>query len=1021
MQLQSKLMTRRYTQSGKAHIGIVIAVLVGVGFASLIAWFVVTGNAPNRAGVQDRAHLGDVPTLDELLTERESGKGLNLQFADKDDPSRIAATLEADSYNPVKTNGRIEPSLYQLEKVRAKVFLDTGETVLIESDSGRFFMPNRQTGPESGSLIGTPTITLLPKEVNNPSPQLVAMFTEALNFNFNYSHVETTGRVEVLGRGVEFVGHHLTARLNQQRKRIDVLEVERGEYIKYDPTLARAGRPAQPAIDPAPEDASITPPSTNTGTRAAKPSPEPKARIVHVAYKSSTQATPDPPADAHHLALYLATFENSVDLRQGTRRVTSDLLESWVRLIDHKLPDRTAKRRVAPTASASPSWVVFSALVAQVDEQADSDGDAAATDIQPNLDEPIVTASTEIAPFLGVGSTPSDELIELSWTGQLRVVPLVNAEPTQLSQDDATFRFTSTETGLVRFEDKGAQGHAAVAEYAATRDAITLMGPGGSVMLEADDKGWIEATKTVVRLATGDVTVIGPGQVNDGIRPSPGGRGSGKYVRWLDQADFVFDTFDGRMTGDIRSAQFSGQARAVDGDRRFDGSMLTARFEDDKQGKRLVSKVEGYDLNATDGKGATMSGQRVQIPFRMIGSGKSEPAEVYASGDVVVERDGSRIASQALSATLTQDDDGTLVVSDVVAEREASYTDGQDITATADRIEANGLREIASLFGTEHSPARVDYGDSIIIGPRINFSQHPQRGSVVGAGTFEQDNPDAIVRASWQDFMSFDRSLGVLECVGQASIDQTLLAIGERRTTRGEHLTVEFVDQGGELVFDAATVFGTDEELASVESRQGRTDNADEPISLIHLRAVEILATGGGDGLIVPVRGQLVVLDRRVEAKSNLDGWDRGHAMFSWRDTMVVDRLLGTVRMSGEAHAIHRTMDDGRTAEIAADTIMAYFVETEADGYQITSLDALGTAYFRMEDREVLAALLRFDSESKVLNAIAGPGSPIRFIDNATGAVMTAQSLEWDLGTDRIVLDQPSPLSLPREPSTSGK
>jgi hypothetical protein len=366
---------------------------------------------------------------------------------------------------------------------------------------------------------------------------------------------------------------------------------------------------------------------------------------------------------------------------------------------------------------------------------------------------------------------------------------------------------------------------------------------------------------------------------------------------------------------------------------------------------------------------------------------------------------------------LTQDSEGALVVSDVVAERSASYSDGETITANAERIEANGLSEVASLFGTDTTPARVDYGDSTIIGPRIDFSQHPQRGGVVGAGSFEQNNPDALVKATWQERMSFDRSLGVLECVGTASIDQTLTATGERRSTTGETLTIEFVDRGGELVFDAATVFGTVDKLATVESRQDRTDSPDDPVSLIHLRAAEILATGGGDGLIVPVGGQLVVLDRRDAAASSLDGWDRGHALFSWQDTMVVDRLLGTVRLSGEARAIHRTMDDGRTAEIAADTILAHFVESDTDGYQVTSMDALGTAYFRMEDREVLAALLRFDSESKVLNAIAGPGLPIRFIDNATGAVLTAQSLEWDLGTDRIVLDKPSPLSLPRESS----
>ena len=983
-------MTRAKAQPGRSRVGLVAALVLGLTFVSVLAWFIVRGDGPKNAGAQD--DFIDVENILDIRTDMQSGKGLNLQFADKDDPTRVAATLRADSFRPAEGDGAVVPNLYELQKVEARVFLDTGETVLIESDEGRFFMPDRKAGPESGSLSGSPKITLLPADDPDGEPKLVASFDETLRFNFTYSHVETPGRLHVVGKGFEFQGNHVTARLNQQRERIDVLEVERGDFLKYDPKAARAAKeaPASPAGTPT---TSTRPKSPTHAAAVSQRREEP--RVVPARF--GPQASSTPVAVDPHLALYLAIFRDSVELKQGTKRVTADQLESWVRLIDHKIPERTKNR--GGTASVTPSIEsLLASMLIQVEELPQSRGEAS---------EPEKTAETAET------SAPGEELVELTWTGKLRVVPLVDGEPEPLLRDDASFRFTATETGLVRFFDEGAAGHAAVAEFAATRDMLTLTGPGGSVLLEDLDTGWIEASKTVVRLATGDVTVIGPGQVNDGPRLNPAADAKKKWVNWVDQADFAFRVENGRMTGDIDRASFAGRARAVDGDRRVEGEMLVALFVDDGHGHRVIAQVDADEMNATDGVAATMKGRHIEVPFRVTGPGKSEPDRVEASGDVEVRQDDKRISAQSLTAQLAEDKDGKLTVSDVVAARGARYREGGRIDATADRIEANGLDEIAELIGTDEEPAKIVYAESTIIGPRIHMEQHPQRGRVIGAGSFAQDKGDSRVAAAWTEGMTFDRSFGVLECIGGATVDQTL-ADGETRSAAGEQLTLEFKDQSGDLVFDAASIFGTAEAPATVESRRA-AQSGDDPVSLMHLRSAEILATGGGNGLIVPAPGRLVVLDRRPgEAKSNLDGWDRGHAMFTWADTLVVDRLLGTARLSGDAQAIHRTLDDGRTAELAADSILASFVETEGGDAEITRLDAKGTAYFRMEDREILAAVLRFDTVAKVVHALASDDEPIRFIDNATGAVMSARTLVWDLATDRIEIDQPSPLTLPR-------
>lgn len=984
-----------------------MAAVLALSFVLVLGWFLFVAEGPrDAAGDGD---FGEVPSVLDILGDVESGGGLNLKFTDEDDPTRVAATLEADSIRPARSDGAVEPSVYELEAVRAKFFLDSGDTVLIESERGRFFMPDRQAGPESGSLVGSPTITLLDNETGEA--ELIARMTEVLRFNFNYSHIETPGRLHVLGRGIEFQGNHVTARLNQQSERIDVLEVEQGEFIKYDPTVARAdedeararsGRPVEPGND-------------ERDARAEAVGREAGSSITRVHF--TRQDAPPPPTEPPHVAHYLATFSDSVELRQGAKRVTADQLESWVRLIDHKIPDRTGGGD--PGASAE-------SAARRGDDARVETGPADSTpsaprpprDIPVDDPEPADRESVEApsaapasgAPVLGVGS--SDELVELTWTGKLRVVPLVESEPEPLARDHAAFRFTATETGLVRFEDTGSSGHAAVAEYAATREMLTLTGPGGSVLLEAIDKGWIEASKTVVRLASGDVTVVGPGQVNDGARGGAAGQAQ-RHVNWIDQADFAFLMADHKMTGDIERASFAGRARAVDGERRVDGEMLVARFIDDRHGGRVIGRVEADEMSATDGLGATMSGRRIDIPFRVVEPGKSEPAEVFASGDVDVVQDDKHITAEVLTAVLAEDADGKLTVTDVIADRGARYTEGERIDATAERIEADGLDEIAVLIGTDAEPARITHDNSLIVGPRITMAQDPQRGSVAGPGRFEQTRDDGRIEASWADGMTFDRTFGVLECIGAARVDQTL-ADGEVRTATGDSLTVEFADRGGEMVFDAASIFGAGGSPAVVETRRA-ADTGDEPITMMNLRSTEILATGGGSGLIVPAPGRLVILDRRPGgAEGNLDGWDRGHAMFTWTDTMVVDRLLGTARLSGDAQAVHRTHGDGRTAELAADAILTTFLETEGEGAEITRLDAEGTAYFRMEDREVLASTLRFDTVARVVYALASPETPIRFIDSATGAVLSARSLEWDLETDRIEIDGPSPLAVPR-------
>ncbi|GAB4382638.1 MAG: hypothetical protein Kow0022_00610 [Phycisphaerales bacterium] len=993
-------MPRKLVERGASTTGLVIASLVACAGVCLVLFFVMTGGTRPVGHAGQGGDFGDVPDIRTILDEAESGGNVTLQYADRDDPSRLAAELKADEFRPAQENGRVEPNVYALRGVRARVFLKSGQIVLVEAERGRFFMPDRNAGPQSGSLDGHPRITLFPVEGEQFDPVLIAEFDEELRFNFNYAHVETPGRLKVTGREIEFVGHHVMARLNQRQQRIDELEVERGEYVRYTPQGAsdahRTGM-EQERTSHAVRDA-----GWSTGALHSK-----RLEEGNAAGRSQQPGHADGSVQADqnssHTAVYLATFQEGVRVTQGDRVLQADMLETWVRLIDHKLPERTRFHR---SAAGSGSWIgplVGSAAAAM--QQAEQ------TQAPAQAQEPGESVVGRLEPVR------SDELpVTLEWTGKLRLVPLVRSQPEQLASDDLYLRFTAVEAGLVRFEEGPSSGHAASVEYAATRRQLGLTGPGGSVRLASEGKGWIESSRAVVHMDTGQASVIGPGQVFDAGHRPVGPDAHEKYVKWLDRADFAFE-LDGqnRMTGQIREATFTGQARAVDDRRRAEGDMIIARFVPGRSGSPLISELEVYQANVSDGDGGSISARRLVVPFETSASRRHDPSHVIASGDVYVGKNGRSLTAQSLSARLVRGPDDAWTATDVKAERQVHYVEGDSIAAEADRLEASGLDHLAVLVGTESEPARVDYGDSYVTGPRIEMQDHPQRGAVVGAGYFASQDTSGTMNASWQDGLVFDRNTGVLELTGQARVEQ-LLSEGRSRVAEGDYLIVEMRSGSDEeMSLDAASIFGTDEQPAVVEMRLEGDEQA-ETAQMLHVEASELLAVDAGNGLVAPGPGRMVVFDRRDGSEQGLEGWDRGHALLTWHESLFVDRRYGEASLRGDAQVIHRALASGRTAELAADVVMARFVEVEGDQPEITMIEAAGTAYARVDQQEVLAARLLFDTRRQLIYAIGTDAEPVRSFDGATGSVLSARTLTWDLATDRIEIDRPSPFVAPRQP-----
>lgn len=978
-------MRKRTEQRGASGVGLVAAIVLALAGAGLVLYFVLTGGeAPSDRG---GGPAEDVPDITAILGDRESGGGVKLQYADRDDPSRLAAELEADEFRPAQVDGRVEPNLYALRGVQARIFLKSGETVLVESESGQVYMPDREAGPESGHLSGNPRITLYPPKEKGEQEVLVAQFDDELRFNFNYARVETPGRLVVTSPQVEFAGNNIMARLNQRQQRIDVLEVERGEYLRYK---SRTSESATETV----ADASA---KRNAGEEPAAPSRGSQERDGAEARSADRQAAtgaqPATSTAAPDVAMYEAVFSDGVTVTQGERTLSADKLETWIRLIDHKLPDRT---RSKPRATTDAGWLEFAAAlpVASVQEQTEAPalaGEAAATE---NI------------------SAADGEPVELRWTGPLRVVPLLAGEPEQLANDDVYLRFTAVDAGLVQFGDGVSSGHAAAVNYAATREQLVLLGPGGSVRLASEGQGWMESSRTVVNLRQGRARVTGPGQVYGAEHDPTGPARREKFVRWLHEANFAFEMGDdGRMTGELTEATFDSGVRAVDDRRQAEGDMIVARFGVDANGSRVVEQIEIDAASVTDGVEGMLSAKRLVVPFVMSGGDHHDPASVSASGDVYVAQGGKSLTAQSLSARLVRDGEDALTATDIVAERGVHYVEGQSIAAEADRLEANGLDSIAVLIGSETKPARVDYQDSVVTGERIEMQDHPQRGRVVGAGTFNSQDDAGRMHAEWGEGLAFDRSTGVLDMSGGAHVEQSLAA-GEVRTADGEHLIVELRTQGDEMLLDAASIYGEKAEPATVELRRAEGDGGDLA-QMLNIASAELWAVDGGTGLIAPQAGRMVMLDRRADSDASLEGWDRGHALFTWQESMFVDRTQGAAYLRGDAQVIHRALASGRTAELAGDVIVAHFAEVEGEQTQVTMIESTGAAYARMDDKDVIADRLEYDTERQLIFAVGSDAEPVRYFDATSGSVISARTLTWDLAKDRIEVDRPSPFLAP--------
>lgn len=596
---------------------------------------------------------------------------------------------------------------------------------------------------------------------------------------------------------------------------------------------------------------------------------------------------------------------------------------------------------------------------------------------------------------------------------------------------------------------------------------------------------------------------------------SPRAQGA-RRLSWSDQADFAFQTRDGDMTSILEGAEVNGDVKATDGDRSLQGAFLKAVFTargNTSDVRRLTVRDK---VAAFDGKDSALAADFIDVAFTP-GSRGSEPATFNATGNVMTRRAESTLWADSLDAKFGPDKKGANTVSYAVARGNARFERTDGVAAAADEIRADTLSQIVDLSGRNASVAKTTApkpADSAantsqdaaarqfgrITGTQIRLEGESRKLSVFGPGRFEHEQsgknggaPGTIV-ALWTKGMAYDDRAGEITCDGECTMTYRPDLFTED-TLRAERTRILFdpagEDQGSDRRVLSAWARGSDFELqngkpAQIESRNfARLDDGTRgPLSRIaYLESTVIDADIQGATLATPGAGKMLVVDKSQPAEKAPDQGARtdvppvpanstptsgpaqpaakpadlggpGNTLFTWRESMKMERLRGTVTMNGVVRVTHQRTGDNELIEMESEQLVGHFRELAANASdknpqpdaataiaaapspgeaspiagapqpaepekkrvraEFTGAEARGAVWARSGNRELLADNVDYDADASVMKAWSDTDRVVTIFDGTSPSPQTAQLIFWDLRKDRLEIRKPGTIIVPR-------
>ena len=944
------------------------------------------------------------------IQDSQTGGEMFITMVDKQDPTRVAATLQATRFEPIGEGRR------RLDQPESWIYPPDGRAIKITADQAIMLMPDPNEPPESGTLEGNIRIEAYESKLSLENPMLVAQFDEPVEFERRYLRLRSIGHFHIASEQFDFAGSDLTVILNELKDRIELIDVGQGDRIVIH-TDAKASTP--------------TPTSTPTAT---SPTQQASATTTERSPSAPPSTTPQaaPILNRYHIAL----LDQVNAMIVGTGEARGDQLDLWVALDGSSLPDDAIKKI---------SFV-------QSDQGSSAEPNPQPSSPNTNSASPASDTKSPKSP------EQSSELI-ITWTGKMTVRPIDDQIPPQLLDNTLSITLgAAPDSGIaIAVPDQEFIGQASSVTYHASQGIVILESEQtekGFLKLEAKDSGSLVADSLVADLAQGTVELSGRGRITSNRVDSEDD--SHATIQWHKNSSFTIAMINDSLTDRLTNALFVGAVVGTQGQSGLGAKSLNIDFDPQLPSSTSLSKLTMVD-GVLRGSGRNMlTGTNLEINFAPNDKNTSvDPIALLAEGQVMGRTPDSILKATRLQANLTRDLLDDIVVRDAQANGNVQFSGANRTSAAGDELTIDGLDETMLLIG---APAKLGQGGSSIVGNHIDLDAKRRAIKVTGPGSFDHDilidnnDPNSIatghIRATWQGSMRFDDATGSIVCEDKVKVVSTPDAF-TRDTLQAHRASIKLnanptndpiagaSDNPASSTTDDrqllwARIFGhapsgQDPIPAKIESRTYAQDDPERVTSLIYLEGSQILADNQSQTLDVPAPGTLLIMDRSSETdtqSADTDTSDQGVGdgltRFTWNGNMKLDRNLGTAQFAEQVVVRHKTLSTGKIAQLSTDQLDARFEigaqtpdQAQTSATTLLGVDAIGSVRFLFEGRELLSDAAIYDALGDSLFASAIDNKLVTLYDDKQPAPMSAKTMKWNLKTDRIEINAPTPSRTP--------
>ena len=889
-----------------------------------------------------------------------------------------------------------EQGVFDMVKPRARMFLEAFRVIQMESDTGRFVMPNNNF--ESGEFVGNLVITVFecdPDQKLDLSPKslhrALKIKLDRATFDATLGEVRSDSKVELMTpatRQAYFRGKGLTLVYNEVASRVDYLEITKGDMLRYAP------KAESNVADPKPDKPTKDDKGNGDKTEAPKP---PKA--------------PDAPRANQ---FYHLLFNRQVRAVSEGRVIEADLLDVYFAVRQSNDPDAPGKEdkpgkpnaRTAPVAPSS-----FSMLAPRAPNPWPI--------VLGQIGEPkrVRISNDPDAPY------PGDDDLVLTWTGKMVMKP-TETPPTALAGgNESYFIFTGSPTTVTLNERDKMICHT-LAYLDSTKTATATGSPAFPLKIESPVLGVVTAPKLIANVQKNTGQLVGAGSIrapqeqpDDGADRLP----SGFKIDWSQRVDLAFatpekDPNDGeaeardaasQVVAGIESAVFIGDVVIEDRQMKMTAQQLNAGFDvTPGGGDRQLSRIDAAGGVKVTFEDARIEAEELRVVTAPNKAGRLTPVRLVADGRVVVIDPTQRMSADALDVTLverpkapkTDGDPKKLSLNErmsvepdkIVAKGNVELRMvGKDTRVYGDTLNADAAKGTAVLLG---DPVRILRGgneakgikpQAELIVPKLNLERDGRVALAEGKGVFvwTQVAADAMppkkagnpgdrpagpnakkhkrrVKVTWTDRMRYDDSADLIQVYGKV-VAEAEDAPDELNRLTASQMTLELVDPRKlaaaiELDPDDAGAAPID---AGLDRRQLKRLTAREDVVLLATKwtdatrqKVQTRVRMAGPLLVfnniteqaqIIGPGSMLIEDRRPTTQeptktraTPISG--RGASAFTWTQRLLLDNIATDMTLEGNVQLTHQPADGKAIVELKTQRLLA-------DMESATAIRALGS------------------------------------------------------------------------------